>query len=763
MSVKLFNVGIYRKFNDDLNHMNDYELHKHFMECGINENRIYYELDNINELSLKIYKLYNDDLCNFNDEELLKHYYLHGVNENRICSVKSFMEYYGINNGNNYHDEELILNWHKVNFQNTASSNIMNTCIVNFQNDNIKNVFNFLSNVKCNVCIYNYSDINNINNISSNNINILYSENNINDSYFNNDYYLNLYDIPNGVEHYATYGINENRNKQFGNINLFLFDVIYAPNIETYNYELNNRFISSAEYSLDDLHNKTQQLLNLNNDFYVNYNSKINNLHKICFILPTIGRLTLYNAIDSLFKQTKHNWFAIIAFDEIQQINNCEKFKTHYNSDKLIFININTRVINNNNGHGRASAIRAESIKYLQRNEIYFDWIGFLDDDDTLNERYIEQTENEIFLNKYAKTIIFRMFYRGVILPRINDYTFIKDNVGISFIVHKDIINDGINFKYSSTEDFDMLNDIRESNAIIVISPYLYYNVNGIQKYTNHKFARIVINDTTYTNRMLLNNDINFYVINLDDKKQKYVSINQEILKFNNSKIERFNAIKPTIDDVLNCKFININKLWKFKTLDDICDLKYCIGASGCKMSHYALLKQIYENNNNCKYHLILEDDCVFRNNSPECLINTLTYIEENNIDFNILYLSCNLHTDDSFEVINENLLYCNLKHGHTTHAMLFKKKNIPEILNFIENSEAEIDNVYTELPNRYIVYPMIAYQRNDVSDISCYREFTKGGLMDNKTYTDSIFYGYFDKKIFIKQKVDNFVNKSKL
>ena len=40
----------------------------------------------------------------------------------------------------------------------------------------------------------------------------------------------------------------------------------------------------------------------------------------ITFIIPTIGRETLKNSIDSLINQTDHDWNAIIIFDGIKKI-----------------------------------------------------------------------------------------------------------------------------------------------------------------------------------------------------------------------------------------------------------------------------------------------------------------------------------------------------------------------------------------------------------------------------------------------------------
>ena len=48
----------------------------------------------------------------------------------------------------------------------------------------------------------------------------------------------------------------------------------------------------------------------------------------------------------------------------------------------------------------------------------------------------------------------------------------------------------------------------------------------------------------------------------------------------------------------------------------------------------------------------------------------------------------------------------------------------------------------------------MITYQRASISNISSYREFDKGGLLENKPENSTIFYGYLDEKDFIKTKI---------
>lgn len=194
---------------------------------------------------------------------------------------------------------------------------------------------------------------------------------------------------------------------------------------------------------------------------------------------------------------------------------------------------------------------------------------------------------------------------------------------------------------------------------------------------------------------------------------------------------EFFEVIKPSIDEILESTIINPLKLWNFKSFSNEKDRNYCIGASGCKFSHYNLLKKLKDSKD--KYSVILEDDCVLVDDYQNHLNDTLKYIEENNIDFNILYLGCNLHSKKCVEVIDDVLLKCNLDKCFTTHSYLVKNSNIPIILEHIENSDNEIDNTYTKLNNRFITNPLLTYQRKSVSDVTS----------DSKM---PIFYGYINQ-----------------
>ena len=99
-----FSTKYYKLLNNDLNNMSEKELKKHYLNYGINENRVYkldLEKENINNIlpndfNSENYRLLNNDLTNMNEKELKLHYINHGINEDRV--YKLYEEKENINN-----------------------------------------------------------------------------------------------------------------------------------------------------------------------------------------------------------------------------------------------------------------------------------------------------------------------------------------------------------------------------------------------------------------------------------------------------------------------------------------------------------------------------------------------------------------------------------------------------------------------------------------------------------------------------------------
>tara|TARA_B100001175_G_C19473862_1_gene623220 strand:- start:511 stop:1185 length:675 start_codon:yes stop_codon:yes gene_type:complete len=188
----------------------------------------------------------------------------------------------------------------------------------------------------------------------------------------------------------------------------------------------------------------------------------------ITFIIPTIGRKTLLNSIQSLNNQTNDNWRAIIIFDGVQ--NN---FEIENVNEKIKIFEIEKRGISIN----QASEVRNYGIRKAESK-----WIAFLDDDDTLSKDYVEIFYNEQ-KNFNFDVYIFRMKMDNRIIPNQNEKNIKICDIGISFIIKKYIF-DNISFENSGTEDYDFLKKVENNNHKIIISNYVSYFVKGIESDT---------------------------------------------------------------------------------------------------------------------------------------------------------------------------------------------------------------------------------------------------------------------------------------
>lgn len=236
------------------------------------------------------------------------------------------------------------------------------------------------------------------------------------------------------------------------------------------------------------------------------------------------------------------------------------------------------------------------------------------------------------------------------------------------------------------------------------------------------------------------------YYINLDERVDRNKLMLDEFKKANITKYTKFSGIKPSKEEMTNSKILNIKSLWKlngkYPNINDKNDFKYIQGCLGCKMSHQKILKQFYKNSNH-KYLIVFEDDCILDTNLQTKILNTIKDIQKNKIQFNILYMSVNIHgpePEKQLLKVSEYLLKLKTGHGNTTHAMIFDINTVKNILKYIQNSDNEIDNVYKNIPDRYVCNPMMTYQREGVSNIGQYRE------IENKTL-GGVFYGDLTKK----------------
>jgi hypothetical protein len=200
----------------------------------------------------------------------------------------------------------------------------------------------------------------------------------------------------------------------------------------------------------------------------------------VTFIIPSIGRPTLSKTLESLINQTNPNWKAIVIFDGISaNIDNIDSRITFLECEKL------------GRDTNSAGLVRNYGIQFADT-----EWIAFVDDDDCISNDYVELFKNEI-LEYDTDILIFRMNFGGEILPSLDTETFFHCRVGISFGLKRKIFEEGVIFEPGVTEDFSYLDNARNKNYKIMISPHVTYFVRNYENIIeNQKGNRVFINFT---------------------------------------------------------------------------------------------------------------------------------------------------------------------------------------------------------------------------------------------------------------------------
>jgi glycosyltransferase involved in cell wall biosynthesis len=180
-------------------------------------------------------------------------------------------------------------------------------------------------------------------------------------------------------------------------------------------------------------------------------------MSEITFVIPSINRPTLDVTINSVLKQTLDRWRCIIVYDGVEG--------KEFHDERISTIKIDKTGAFDK--HGTSGLVRNFGIKMCET-----DWIGFIDDDDSINEKYVET-----LFSKYDNFdfIIWKMQYLdGNIIP--NSTNLFEGNVGISFSFKKNL---NVIFKSNRNgEDFDFLNELLTKTNNFTITEEVFYMVN---------------------------------------------------------------------------------------------------------------------------------------------------------------------------------------------------------------------------------------------------------------------------------------------
>jgi glycosyltransferase involved in cell wall biosynthesis len=180
----------------------------------------------------------------------------------------------------------------------------------------------------------------------------------------------------------------------------------------------------------------------------------------ITFVIPSVNRPTIQKTIESLLNQTDPNWEAVIVYDGVDGDSfNDPRIKTFKIDKKGLF----------GPNNGQSGIVRNYGIEKCDT-----EWIGFLDDDDTINPKYVE-TLIKNYSNK--DFVVWRMVYEhGLVLPPLFSNELNFGQVGISFC-YKNKFDNLFFDQNRDGEDFDFLMKLKNLTNNWVVAPEIYYNV----------------------------------------------------------------------------------------------------------------------------------------------------------------------------------------------------------------------------------------------------------------------------------------------
>jgi glycosyltransferase involved in cell wall biosynthesis len=336
---------------------------------------------------------------------------------------------------------------------------------------------------------------------------------------------------------------------------------------------------------------------------------------KITFIIPTIGRSTLQDSINSLLNQTNSNWKAIIVFDGIDPTLTIDDARITMIKSEKLGIEINS----------------AGNVRNFGINLAETEWVAFLDDDDAVKNTYVEIFYNELLFGN-NDIIIFRMkgWVHTEILPRHECNNFYRNEVGISFAAKKLIFDSGTIFIPSDTEDYCFLDDCRRKGYKIMISPYLLY---FLRNYNIDSYEDIISNRVFINCENICKNGHMFLIKNnnpaLEFWRNVYPSFNQELYK-------TFDSIESKDKTIIDIGYsVALTTIY----LSRISEKVHTINCNKNNSEKTTNIKNIIRDN--CSNVTIFDGD--FGNNITFC--HLINYLNDNNINFNNLsFININLN-----------------------------------------------------------------------------------------------------------------------
>ena len=210
------------------------------------------------------------------------------------------------------------------------------------------------------------------------------------------------------------------------------------------------------------------------------------------------------------------------------------------------------------------------------------------------------------------------------------------------------------------------------------------------------------------------------YIINLDSRPDRWERISRLMCDLSGTcSLERFPAIVPDLTTI-PVSYYRRFTLSKALIKNQSQATRYCQGATGCKMSHYEIIRQA--SREGLPYVLILEDDA--------CLAPALDSIEfQTKLAMAVTELERDIKTWWMCYLGGKNVGQGRMITRHigriegvkTTHAYLIHQRCYDRVLSGLLECGLEIDVFYQSLHRQipcYRIVPGLLVQMEDYSDI---------------------------------------------
>lgn len=190
------------------------------------------------------------------------------------------------------------------------------------------------------------------------------------------------------------------------------------------------------------------------------------------FIIPTLGRDSLWQTCISLVEQTDEDWEALVVIDPKAEIDG----DLRYIDERIKYLHVTSGAMKKQL-YGSAGLLRNYAVHDAQG-----EWIAFVDDDDTLEPAYIEHLRQHSEDYPQADVVIFRMLHpKFGVLPRKELPLIEHGQVGISFAIkHKVALQYPFNTGDAQApipDDIDLLKRLKGAGYEMYISPHVDYMV----------------------------------------------------------------------------------------------------------------------------------------------------------------------------------------------------------------------------------------------------------------------------------------------